>query len=191
MLMVMAPKTKIQVRGKSAIQKRYSAESDSSGSESEDYISDEGELVEAEAAMVLEEEDKEPLNFTNKLFVNDIGDLFGGGKHMSDFWDYFPDILDDAKAYAFERCTEKSASFTSMDLALEIDKMFYEQTGTVKRNPNMYNKLKKKFHCNFALRAPYYKLEIKILQNKVMISYHFFQKTLVLVHDCLWNKENY
>ncbi|CAF1601998.1 unnamed protein product, partial [Didymodactylos carnosus] len=52
---------------------------------------------------------------------------------MSDFWDYFLDILDDAKAYAFERCTEKSASFTSMDLALEIDKMFYEQTGTVKQ----------------------------------------------------------
>ncbi|CAF1563627.1 unnamed protein product, partial [Didymodactylos carnosus] len=63
------------------------------------------------------------------LISGDIEEFQGensGGKHTAEFYDYFPDLKDAAKEYTFERCSQKSADFTAIDLAKFIDKQFYE-----------------------------------------------------------------
>ncbi|CAF4333851.1 unnamed protein product, partial [Rotaria magnacalcarata] len=55
-----------------------------------------------------------------------------GGKHSPDFWNYFPEIEISAKQFTLERCSQKVASFTSMDLALFIDTAYYETIGITK-----------------------------------------------------------
>jgi hypothetical protein len=55
-----------------------------------------------------------------------------GGRHISDFYDYFPDLEDSARQYTLERGLQKSADFTVLDLANFIDKTFYEITNTPK-----------------------------------------------------------
>ena len=55
-----------------------------------------------------------------------------GGKHIAEFFDYFPDIEDSAKQFTLEQCSRKSAVFTAIDLANFIDKEFYSITNVVK-----------------------------------------------------------
>ncbi|CAF1656724.1 unnamed protein product [Rotaria magnacalcarata] len=55
-----------------------------------------------------------------------------GGKHSPDFWNYFPEIEISAKQFTLERCSQKVASFTSMDLALFIGTAYYETIGITK-----------------------------------------------------------
>ncbi|CAF5112687.1 unnamed protein product, partial [Rotaria magnacalcarata] len=55
-----------------------------------------------------------------------------GGKHSPDFWNYFPEIEISAKQFILESCSQKVASFTSMDLALFIDTAYYETIGITK-----------------------------------------------------------
>jgi hypothetical protein len=55
-----------------------------------------------------------------------------GGNRGSDFYDLFPEIETNAKLFSVERCSRKSADFTSMDLAHYIDEQYYSITETVK-----------------------------------------------------------
>ncbi|CAF1611521.1 unnamed protein product, partial [Didymodactylos carnosus] len=70
----MPKRNQLQLRSEKANQKRHSAEYVSSSSESDDDVWEENEAMETEAEAV--QENKEPLNVTNEVFVNDIGDLF-------------------------------------------------------------------------------------------------------------------
>ncbi|CAF1687084.1 unnamed protein product, partial [Adineta ricciae] len=55
-----------------------------------------------------------------------------GGKHMAEFYDYFPDLEDAAREFTIRRCSEKAADFTAIDLANFIDKEYYLTTNTSK-----------------------------------------------------------
>ncbi|CAF2033495.1 unnamed protein product [Rotaria magnacalcarata] len=63
---------------------------------------------------------------------NEFCHEYGGGKRGECFYDCFPKIETDAKQYIVDRCSEKSADFTANDLAVFIDKKFYEITQTAK-----------------------------------------------------------
>ena len=56
----------------------------------------------------------------------------GGGKHCSSFYDMFPESKTEAKVFAFESCSQKSADFTTLDMANFIDTKSYEITQTAK-----------------------------------------------------------
>jgi hypothetical protein len=53
-----------------------------------------------------------------------------GGRQIAEFFDYFPDLEDAARQYTLERCSQKSADFTVIDLANFIDKKYYDTTST-------------------------------------------------------------
>jgi hypothetical protein len=55
-----------------------------------------------------------------------------GGKHIAEFFDYFPGIEDSAKQFTLEQCSRMSAVFTAIDLANFIDKEFYSTINAVK-----------------------------------------------------------
>ncbi|CAF1600376.1 unnamed protein product, partial [Didymodactylos carnosus] len=55
-----------------------------------------------------------------------------GGKHVSTVYEYFPEIEMDAKAFATQKCQQKSAAFNATDLAQFIYSKFYELTGQTK-----------------------------------------------------------
>lgn len=55
-----------------------------------------------------------------------------GGKHMAEFYDYFPDLEDAAREFTLRRCSEKAADFTAIDLANFIDKEYYLTTNASK-----------------------------------------------------------
>ena len=55
-----------------------------------------------------------------------------GGKHCDSFYDIFPELETEAKAFAIECCSRKSADFTAVDLANFVDKKFYELIQTTK-----------------------------------------------------------
>ena len=69
-----------------------------------------------------------------------------GGKHIAEFFDYFPDIEDSAKQFTLDQCSRRSAVFTAIDLANFIDKEFYSTTNAVKgevlRAISIFEKLK-------------------------------------------------
>ena len=55
-----------------------------------------------------------------------------GRKHSESFYDIFPELETEAKAFAIESCSRKSADFTVVDLAKFVDMKFYELTQKVK-----------------------------------------------------------
>ena len=55
-----------------------------------------------------------------------------GGKHMTEFYDYFSDLEDAAREFSLRRCSEKAVDFTAIDLANFIDKEYYLTTNTSK-----------------------------------------------------------
>ena len=57
-----------------------------------------------------------------------------GGKHSDGFYDLFPELETEAKAFVIESCSRKSADFSAVDLAKYLDKRFYEITQTSKIN---------------------------------------------------------
>jgi hypothetical protein len=63
-------------------------------------------------------------------FSNDLR----GGKQTDSFYDTFPDIEGDAKAFVVHACSQKSADFKAMDLAQFIDEKYYEVTGIIKQS---------------------------------------------------------
>jgi hypothetical protein len=58
-----------------------------------------------------------------------------GGKHNAEFYDYFPEIENEAKQFTLEKCSQKSADFTATDLANFVDAKYYEMTKLTK-NPD-------------------------------------------------------
>ncbi|CAF3129728.1 unnamed protein product [Rotaria socialis] len=73
--------------------------------------------------------------WTEVFISGDLDEFQGenhGGRYFSEFYDFFPELEDAAKQYTLERCSEKSASFTVVDLAKFIDKKFYETTNIIK-----------------------------------------------------------
>ncbi|CAF2788322.1 unnamed protein product [Rotaria sp. Silwood2] len=52
-----------------------------------------------------------------------------GGKHADSFYDTFPEIEADAKAFVVQVWSQKSADFKAIDLAQFIDEKYYELTG--------------------------------------------------------------
>lgn len=72
----------------------------------------------------------------SQIFVSGDFDEFQGenrgGKHNAEFYDYFPEIENDAKQFTLERCSQKSADFTAVDLANFIDAKYYEKTNLTK-----------------------------------------------------------
>ncbi|CAF3189699.1 unnamed protein product [Rotaria sp. Silwood2] len=63
-------------------------------------------------------------------FSNDLR----GGKQTDSFYDTFPDIEGDEKAFVVHACSQKSADFKAMDLAQFIDEKYYEVTGIIKQS---------------------------------------------------------
>ena len=59
---------------------------------------------------------------------------FRGGKQTDSFYDTFPEIQGDAKAFIVHACSQKSGDFKAMDLAYFIDKRYYELTGIKRQN---------------------------------------------------------
>lgn len=57
-----------------------------------------------------------------------------GGKQTDSFYDMFPDIEADAKAFVIQACSQKSGEFKALDLAQFIDKTYYELTGIKKQS---------------------------------------------------------
>ncbi|CAF1634877.1 unnamed protein product, partial [Didymodactylos carnosus] len=75
--------------------------------------------------------------WTEVLVNGNFGDFMvenRGGKHCSSFYDYFPEIETEAKLYSLERCGQKAADFSALDLAHFIDKRFYEESNIVKND---------------------------------------------------------
>ncbi|CAF4994978.1 unnamed protein product [Rotaria sp. Silwood1] len=58
-----------------------------------------------------------------------------GGKHISSFYDVFPDIELLAKNYSVQRCAAKAADFDAFELAKFIDEQFYMLT-SIKKDSN-------------------------------------------------------
>ncbi|CAF4605351.1 unnamed protein product, partial [Didymodactylos carnosus] len=65
-------------------------------------------------------------------FSNDLR----GGKQTHSFYDTFPEIEADAKAFVVQACSQKSGEFKALDLAQFIDENYYELTGIKKQNGN-------------------------------------------------------
>jgi len=61
-------------------------------------------------------------------FSNDMR----GGKQNDSFYDIFPEIEADAKAFVVQECSKKSAEFKAADLAEFINEKYFELTGVQK-----------------------------------------------------------
>ncbi|CAF4606386.1 unnamed protein product [Rotaria sp. Silwood2] len=73
-----------------------------------------------------------------------------GGKRGEEFYDTFPEIELAAKSFSIERCANKSADFTAMDLAIFVDQKYHELTNTIKDSNS--NLIRSKKSCRLDLR---------------------------------------
>jgi hypothetical protein len=70
-----------------------------------------------------------------ETFLKDFGEFVNdgrGGKHKDGFYDVYPDLEIEAKAFVVAACSQKSNSFVVSDLANFVDKRFYEINNLVK-----------------------------------------------------------
>ena len=65
-----------------------------------------------------------------QAFLNDRR----GGKYTDSFYDVFPELEMEGRAFAIGACSQRTATFTVSDLAHFIDTRFYELTQTIKTN---------------------------------------------------------
>ncbi|CAF4272697.1 unnamed protein product [Rotaria magnacalcarata] len=69
----------------------------------------------------------------SEIFISGDPDEFledgTDGQREQEFFGVFPELENMAKLYAFEGCQRKSASLTSLELALYVDKQYYDFTG--------------------------------------------------------------
>ena len=63
--------------------------------------------------------------FLNENFDGFISDKEGGRRRGS-FYDIYPELEEEARAFAVIQCNQKAASFTAYELAQFIDKRYYE-----------------------------------------------------------------
>jgi len=73
-----------------------------------------------------------------------------GGKQTDSFYDMFPEIEADAKAFVVQGCSQKSGDFKAMDLAQFIDTKYYELTGIKKQSGD--DLIRSKRSCRLDLR---------------------------------------
>lgn len=75
----------------------------------------------------------------SQVFVaGDLEDFEGenrGGKRIAEFYDHYPEIENDARQFALERCSQKSADFKVAHLANFIDRKYYE-IANLPKNPD-------------------------------------------------------
>ena len=72
-----------------------------------------------------------------------------GGKYTYSFYDIFPELEMEGKAFAIGTCSQRTATFTASDLAHFIDMRFYELTQTIKTNNQLVRSEKS---CRLDLR---------------------------------------
>lgn len=70
-----------------------------------------------------------------QTFLRDFDDFLDegrGGKQKDSFYDLYPDLEIEAQGFVVAACSQKSSSFTIIDLAKFIDQRFYEIHGSSK-----------------------------------------------------------
>ncbi|CAF1484647.1 unnamed protein product [Rotaria sordida] len=110
----------------------------------------ESSLESDEEEMKINEDSSDTLmKFKDKVTLHEISDIFKlyldlfcgdnrGGKRIAEFYDVYPEVELAAKSYSIERCANKSADFTALDLAIFIDQNYYELINTTKdKNTNL------------------------------------------------------
>lgn len=77
----------------------------------------------------------------SKLFTQGKFDEFvidgRGGKRGDSFYDVYPELETEAKAFAVLQCEQKASSFTTYDLAHFIDKRYYEINNSNKTDSDL------------------------------------------------------
>ncbi|CAF4219816.1 unnamed protein product [Rotaria sordida] len=86
------------------------------------------------------------INGDYEEFSNDLR----GGKQTDSFYDMFPEIEADAKAFVVQACSRKSADFKAIDLAQFIDEKYYEVTGAKKQSDD--DLIRSESSCRLDLR---------------------------------------
>ena len=72
-----------------------------------------------------------------------------GWKHCESLFDVFPELEIEAKAFAIDSCSRKTADFTVSELANFIDKRFYKITNSVKTADSLVHSIES---CRLDLR---------------------------------------
>jgi len=89
----------------------------------------------------------------SEIFISDDLEAFSregrGGKHSESFYDAFPELEIEARAFAVDGCSGKSADFSASHLAQFIDRRYYEVTQTIKINDQLIRSEKS---CRLDLR---------------------------------------
>ncbi|CAF3478732.1 unnamed protein product [Rotaria sp. Silwood2] len=73
-----------------------------------------------------------------------------GGKQTDSFYDTFPEIEADAKAFVVQACLQKLGEFKALNLVWFVDEKYYELTGIKKQIGNDY--IRSKRSCRVDLR---------------------------------------
>ncbi|CAF1057522.1 unnamed protein product, partial [Rotaria magnacalcarata] len=89
----------------------------------------------------------------SEVFISGDFDTFTadgrGGKMSSSFYDDYPDLEVEAKAFSIEGCSRKNANFTASDLAKFVDEKFYDLTQTIKTGDDL---IRSERSCRLDLR---------------------------------------
>ena len=72
------------------------------------------------------------LKETMKIFIKDDR----GGKNKDSFYDAYPELEIEEKAFVINGCNQKTAEFTAAHLAMFLDEKFYQLTGETKEDSN-------------------------------------------------------
>ncbi|CAF3523972.1 unnamed protein product [Rotaria sp. Silwood2] len=119
-------------------------------------------------------------------FINDGR----GGKQENCFYDVYPEIEVEGRAFAVIQCTQKAASFTAYDLAHFIDKRFYEINDINKSNSDLVRSVES---CRLDLRNWGARFETNT--NRPYFEGHDRQDVVThrhgFIHHFLTNKDNY
>jgi hypothetical protein len=113
-----------------------------------------------------------------------------GGKHGDSFYDIYPELEGEAKAFAVAQCQQKAPSFTAYDLALFIDKKFYEISNLNKSDDELVRSVRscrldlKRWGARYEANAnrPFFEGH-----ERVDVQAHRQQ----FIHHFLNNKDNY
>lgn len=82
--------------------------------------------------------------------LNDFLNDSRGGKHSDSFYDRFPEIEADAKAFVAEACSKKSGEFKALDLAQFINTKYHELNDTGDESSGLY--VRSERSCRLDLR---------------------------------------
>ena len=85
-----------------------------------------------------------------KGYYGEFSDDLCGEKQIDSFYDIFPDIEVNTRAFVVTVCSQKSAELKAMHLAQFIDKKFYELTETQKKSGD--DLLRSERSCRLDLR---------------------------------------